>query len=131
MRRAARELALQILFQSEFAPAISSGDLQEIMTEPLAKEAVEFAQGLTQGVLKKRAEIDSKIQTVSKHWKLERMAGVDRNILRLAVFEMIFAQDPLKPAIAINEAVELAKKFGSTDSASFVNGILDQIGKGL
>lgn len=131
MRRTSRELALQILFQSEFAPTLSTRDYSEVFPEPLEKEAIEYAQVLIQGVQNKKPDIDAKIQQVSQHWKLDRMAGVDRNILRLAVFEMSFSPEPLKPAIAINEAVELAKKFGTTESASFVNGILDQIGKRL
>lgn len=131
MRRTSRELALQILFQSEFAPVVSTREYQELFTEALDPETIQFAQSLVKGVQDKKTDIDASIQKVSQHWKIERMAGVDRNILRLAIYEMQFASEPLKPAIAINEAVELAKKFGTTESASFVNGILDQIGKRL
>lgn len=131
MRRSSREIAFQILFQSEFAPAIQVRDIAEVTQESHDGETIEFAHELVKGVLARKAEIDAKIQSVSQHWKMERMASVDRNLLRLATYEMIFSPQPLKPAIAINEAVELAKKFGSSDSASFVNGILDQLGKGL
>jgi N utilization substance protein B len=128
-------MAFQVLFQTEFAPAISVRSVFEVAADPhsqaLEKEIFEQAQSLVNGVESKRSEIDSKIQSVSQHWKIERMASVDRNILRLAVYEMLFAPNPLKPAIAINEAVELAKKFGSQDSSSFVNGILGQLTKGL
>lgn len=131
MRRISRELALQLLFQSEFAPTISARDYSEVVQEAVDPESLQFAQSLVKGVQNNQAAIDAKIQQVSQHWKMERMAGVDRNILRLAVYEMQYSSEPLKPAIVINEAVELAKKFGTTESASFVNGLLDQIGKRL
>ena len=135
MRRSSREIAFQILFQSEFAPAISVKDAVRVMGDALGNdtdpETLQFAHDLIEGVQGKKSEIDSKIQSASQHWKMERMASVDRNILRLSVYEMVFSPNPLKPAIAINEAVEMAKKFGSSESAAFVNGLLDQIGRGL
>jgi len=131
MRRNSRELALQTLFQSEFAPAVSARELTDVSDMPLSQEDVEHAQMLVKGVQDKKSEIDARISSVSQHWKLDRMASVDRNILRLAIYEMQFSPDPLKPAIVINEAVEMAKKFGTTESAGFVNGLLDQIGKRL
>jgi N utilization substance protein B len=93
-------------------------------------ETVGYADELIRGVQKSKAEIDAKIQSSSQHWKVDRMATIDRNILRVAVYEMRFSPAPLKENIVINEAVEIAKKFGTTDSASFVNGLLDQIAKG-
>jgi N utilization substance protein B len=93
-------------------------------------ETVAYADELIRGVQKHKAEIDSKIQSSSAHWKMDRMATIDRNILRVSVYEMRFAATPLKENIVINEAVEIAKKFGTTESASFVNGLLDQIAKG-
>jgi transcription antitermination protein NusB len=135
MRRNSREIAFQILFQSDFAPAIGVVDAVRVTSESSGEshdaETLDFAKILVEGVQAKKTEIDNKIQSISQHWKMDRMASVDRNLLRLAVFEMLFSPQPLKPAIAINEAVEMAKKFGSTESASFVNGILDQIGRGL
>lgn len=131
MRRSSREIAFQVLFQSEFAPSIQVRDVAEVTQESHDGETLEYAQELVRGVQAKKAEIDAKIQSVSQHWKIDRMASVDRNLLRLATYEMAFSPNPLKPAIVINEAVELAKKFGSSESASFVNGILDQLGKGL
>lgn len=129
MRRQSRELALQVLFQTEFAPQISNSDLMEVLGAAVEPEAVAFATDLIRGVQAQKAAIDSKIQAASAHWKIERMATIDRNILRIAVFEMRFAPNPLKESIVINEAVEIAKKFGTTESASFVNGLLDQVAK--
>lgn len=131
MRRTSRELALQILFQTEFAPRIRVADLMDAYEESFDTETLAFAQALVEGVDANKDAIDAKIQSVSHHWKLERMAAVDRNVLRIAVFEMKFTADPLKPNILINEAVEIAKKFGTSESASFVNGLLDAIARGL
>ena len=130
MRRQSRELALQVLFQTEFAPQISYGQFLEVFEESVDPEIISYADKLVTGVQSHRQSIDDKIQASSMNWKLERMATIDRNIIRIAVYEMKFAPEPLKENIAINEAVEMAKKFGSTDSASFVNGLLDQIAKG-
>lgn len=129
MRRQSRELALQVLFQTEFAPPISYQDLMEVLTTSLEKEIVQYADEIIRGVQLHKSAIDSKIQSASSHWKVERMATIDRNILRIAVYEMRFAANPLKENIVINEAVEIAKKFGTTESASFVNGLLDQVAK--
>ncbi|MBS1971017.1 MAG: transcription antitermination factor NusB [Bdellovibrionales bacterium] len=129
MRRQSRELALQVLFQTEFAPQISNSDLMEVLGAAVEPEVVTFATDIIRGVQAQKSAIDSKIQSASAHWKLERMATIDRNILRIAVYEMRFAPNPLKENIVINEAVEIAKKFGTTESASFVNGLLDQVAK--
>lgn len=128
-RRQARELALQILFQTEFAPQISSQTFLDVFEQTVDAETRSYADTLIAGIQAKKAHIDAKIQASSAHWKVERMATIDRNILRIAVFEMKFAADPIKENIAINEAVEIAKKYGTTESASFVNGLLDQVGK--
>ena len=131
MRRKSREMAVQSLFQSEFAPQLNLRDLisaSEIMD--VDQDSLQYAQELVDGIREKKSEIDSRIQKASQHWKMERMASVDRNILRLAVYEMEFSKDLVQPAVAINEAIEIAKIFGTSDSASFINGILDQIRKG-
>lgn len=130
MRRQSRELALQILFQIEFAPQIEYSNFLELFEENVDQETLNYADLLISGVKNHKTEIDNLIQTSSQHWKIGRMALVDRNLLRIAIFEMKFLNSPLKVNIAINEAVDLAKKYGSTDSGSFVNGILDQISKG-
>ncbi|SHK93532.1 NusB antitermination factor [Selenomonas ruminantium] len=132
-RRQAREAALQALFQLDLNPG--EADQQE-QYETLAIDTVlgeaekmsahdrEFVKALVHGTRAHIADIDSLIATSSKDWKIERMATVDRNITRLATFEIRFAEEKLTPNIAINEAVELAKKYGTDDSSRYVNGIL-------
>lgn len=134
-RRQAREIALQSLYQLEINRAESAE--QQEMYETLALDTAfaeaegkvsaqtrAFSKDLVQGVQAHADEIDALIQASSRDWKIARMAAVDRNIARIAVYEMRFAEPALTPNIAINEAVELAKKYGSDDSARFVNGIL-------
>lgn len=129
LRRQSRELALQILFQIEFAPQIEYAEFLEVFEQSLPSEAIDYADLLINGVKSNKSAIDQLIQSSSQHWKVERMALVDRNIIRMSIFEMKFMSEPLKPSIAINEAVELAKKYGSTESGAFVNGLLDQVSK--
>src|SRR6218665_2390740 len=131
MRREARELALQILFQLEFSPRTPVADLLHLIGNDVSPDAVTYAQALVDGVRRTQKDVDSAIQSASSHWKLERMATVDRNLLRLATYEMRFAPEVVKPSIVINEAVEIAKIFGTTESSSFVNGLLDQVAKGM
>jgi len=101
----------------------------EVLSTSLEKEIVQYADEIIRGVQDNKGDIDNKIQMASAHWKVDRMATIDRNILRIAVYEMLVASPPLKQNIVINEAVEIAKKFGTTESASFVNGLLDQVAK--
>ena len=129
MRRLAREIALQILFQSEFAPQISITSFLDVYEGSVNDESLKYAAVLIDGVQSHKEKIDSLIQASARHWKLDRMATIDRNILRLAVYEMKFASEILKPHMAINEAVEIAKKFSTEDSSGFINGVLDQAGK--
>jgi N utilization substance protein B len=131
MRHQSRELALQILFQTEFAPQIESAEFLEVFEQSFPQDVIDYADLLINGVKAHREQIDDLIQSTAKNWKVSRMALVDRNILRMAVFEMKLMPSPLKPSIAINEAVELAKRYSTTESASFVNGILDQVAKEL
>lgn len=136
MRRLSREIALQVLFQTEFAPQIPIKQILELYRSVEEDKDIEadstdantltYAQELAEGVQKYKLEIDQKIQRNSQHWKLERMATVDRNILRIAIFEILYMKNSLTPNIAINEAVEIAKKFSTTESAAFINGLLDQ-----
>ncbi len=133
-RRQAREAALQALFQLDLNPA-DREDQQE-MYESLAIDNVlgeaeqmsvrdrGYMEQLVKGTLANKAEIDDLIARSSREWKVSRMAAVDRNITRMAAYEMFFQEEKLTPGIAINEAVELAKKFGSDDSGRYVNGIL-------
>jgi N utilization substance protein B len=124
-RTKARETALQALYQLD----TSGGSGQEVLSghfDPLDAETRRFAEELVRGVEGERAAIDAIIERTSTNWKLERMARVDRNILRLAVFELLRRPDvPIK--VTLNEAVELGKKFGSEESSAFVNGILDKV----
>lgn len=130
MRRQSRELALQILFQTEFSPKLSISEFISVFEQSYDKETLDYAEQLIDGVHEKIKDIDARIQAASRHWKIDRMASVDRNVLRIATFEMKVAASPLKDSIVIDEAVEIARKFGTTESAAFVNGVLDQIAKG-
>ena len=128
-RRQGRELALQVLFQREFHSLLSSEEIFHLIEQKVEKIVSAWAQELIDGVLGNLEPLDRAIQSVSQKWKISRMSLVDRNILRLALFEMKFSPTPSKPEIAINEAVEIAKKYGSTDSGAFVNGLLDQLAR--
>ena len=127
MRRTSRELALQVLFQREFTAQIDFDQFVAMLDEPVPKDIRDYTQQLVEGVTENKENIDRWIQAASRHWKMERMSVVDRTILRIACFEIRVLN--LKTHIAIDEAVEIAKKYGNTDSGAFVNGILDQISK--
>ncbi len=151
-RREARERAVQFLFQHDLNPL---GNLDEALDHfwgsqrtaafaldkgpstwgekvelppPSAEEAAIrlFAEPLIRGTLEHRDQIDEEIRKHAKNWDLHRMAAVDRNVLRLAIYEM-FHRDDIPPVVSINEAVDIAKKFSTQDSGKFVNGILDKI----
>lgn len=129
MRRQAREIALQILFQTEFSPQVSVDDVFR-MTGSLQDSSVkQYAEDLIRGVSTYQSKIDPKIQEASRNWRMDRMAAVDRNLLRIAVFEMLYASETLEPKIAINEAIEISKIYGNQESSAFVNGILDQVAR--
>lgn len=129
-RRHAREVALQILYQLDAQPDLTAAAaLVHFFTAfamPEDEEVREFAEKLVCGVYGKRREIDERIVGASRNWRLERMARVDRNLLRLAVYELSFESD-LPPKVAINEAIEIAKRFGTNESPAFINGVLDKI----
>jgi N utilization substance protein B len=130
-RRLSRELALQVLFQQEFSPHQTIEDALDSFRRSFdaSPEVWTYALELLKGIAAKRAEVDLLIQKCSAHWKLKRMALVDLNIMRVAAYELKFSPEGLPPAVVINEAVEISKKYGTVDSAAFVNGILDQIVK--
>lgn len=139
-RRQAREIALQALYQLDINPSASEEgeENQEIQAIDSALQESDvrisrldrdFARALVRGTRSHLSDIDASIQLVSRDWKISRMAMIDRNIIRLAVFEMKFADPILTKNIAINEAVELAKKFGADHSSRFVNGVLDALMK--
>jgi N utilization substance protein B len=155
-RREARERAVQFLFQHEMNPpehldkaleefwatqrahahaeknaGATWGQQQEPPPPTVDDATVQlFADPLIRGVLEHRERLDAEIQKYAKNWSLHRMAAVDRNVLRLAAYEMLFRED-IPPIVSINEAVDIAKKFSTHDSGKFVNGILDQIRKEL
>ena len=125
-RRKSRELALQVLFQSEFVEDAKYGEQLRYFQDSFAieKDVLEYATQLLSGIQEKHEEVDNKISALSPNWTLARMAKVDLSILRIAIFEILHMTDvPAKAAI--NEAVELAKKYGNTESAGFINGVLD------
>ncbi len=130
-RRKAREIAVQILYQADVAgvPFSEAFATYEGYFDPSPK-VLSFAKELVDGVAKNQEQIDELIERFSKNWKLSRMSAIDRNILRLATYELLYRSD-IPPKVSINEAVELAKAFGSEESASFVNGILDAIYKNI
>lgn len=91
-----------------------------------AKKAQPFFLKLVNGVLETRSEIDALIERFSKNWKISRMSGVDRNVMRIAVYEMLHCED-IPPKVSINEAVDVGKKFGTEESGAFINGIMDSV----
>jgi N utilization substance protein B len=134
-RRTAREMAVQMLYQSDLGGSplphiFSTFDVSEYLSGDLGRhkrrveDAFEYAQTLVRGTVDHRDEIDSMIRGQADNWRLERMPAVDRNILRLAIYEMLYEQDTPK-LVVVDEAIELAKKFGSEQSGRFVNGLLD------
>ncbi len=138
-RRQAREAAFQILYKLDGQPA----EYETWLSDPskMARELAshfahflvpeaqrEFAAELAAGALRERQKTDEIIQGARTEWKLSRMAAVDRNLLRLAVYELTHFHD-IPPSVTINEAIELAKQFGEADSAGFINGVLDQVAR--
>ena len=126
-RRKARELALKMLYQTELNEEDAGAALRrycEIF--PYQGDIVDYARFLLLGVTKHQAQVDGYIEKASEHWKLSRLTYVDKNILRIGTYEMLFSPD-VPPKVAIDEAIEMGKKFGSEDSKDFINGILDRI----
>ena len=129
-RREAREAAIQTLFETDLNSEL---DLETAFLtvaeehEKLSKKYKEYSLSLIEGAKSHLSEIDKLIAKSSSGWKIERMAAVDRAILRLAVYELKFSEEKLSPGIVINEAVELAKVFGTDESARFINGVLSGI----
>lgn len=137
-RRTAREMAIQMLYQSEmgestaaqvlagFDPAdyLEGGREGYAARKKKVEEAVQYARDLVEGTLGHRREIDELIRLQADNWRLERMPAVDRNILRLAVYELLY-EEGTPHLVVVDEAIELAKKFGSENSGRFINGLLD------
>lgn len=130
-RRLGRELALQMLYASDLNPSNEHLSLPREEEESRTNyESLDFAAELAKGVTENRGAIDELLTAKSKNWSLVRMARVDLCILRIAIFELLYRSD-IPKNVTINEAIEVAKKFGTEDSPSFVNGILDEIAAGL
>lgn len=129
-RTQGRETALKILYQSDILRRdISSiGETYFASLEKVDPTVEEFSLRLTKGIEENVKSIDEKISEYATNWQLKRMAYIDRNVLRIGVFELLFAED-IPPKVSINEAVDLAKKYGDLESSKFVNGILDKIHK--
>jgi N utilization substance protein B len=133
-RRQAREAALQVLFAADVAECLEPGRIEEIYQEVLEEfqlppRARERAHEIVMGVVLNRKPIDEGISAASTRWKLHRIATVDRNVLRIATYELLF--EPETPAeVVIDEAVEIARRFSGADSSAFTNGVLDVIARG-
>ncbi|MBW1668718.1 MAG: transcription antitermination factor NusB [Deltaproteobacteria bacterium] len=126
-RRRARELALQVLFHMEFNQGDPMESFELVCNSFGSPDSIKaFSIQLVCGVCEKKEELDQIISKASINWRIERMSRVDRNILRIAVYEILFMED-IPPKVSIDEAVELGKKYGTEESGAFVNGILDKI----
>ena len=130
-RHLGRIVALQTLYEFEFRKESGdvTADVKEILTRNLERyetaiDDTKFVDTLVDGVLKEQASIDGKIQPIAPDWPIDQIARIDRNILRLGVYELLHSAEVVPPKVAINEAVELAKAFGSDNSSKFVNGVL-------
>ena len=127
-RSRGREVALQVLYQIEQNPGVPVTEIHQFINRRTLGEPklAEFTAGLIYGVRQHQPRIDAMIQEVAENWRLDRMAAIDRNILRLGAYEVLFC--PEVPAkVAINEALELAKRYSTSQSSRFVNGILDRV----
>lgn len=133
-RRLAREMALKIIFQVDLVhsnvdeASSFTFQVEDVLQYNNCDNIIAFSQELVKGVLANLSEIDNLIKSNANHWSLERMANIDRNILRIAVYEIVFI-DNIPKSVSINEAVELAKKYSTENSFGFVNGVLGKIEK--
>ncbi len=129
-RTLARDYALKILYQAEITKRDNDAAFQKFWEteESVDSEIKDFTHRLVSGVATKVLEIDERITKYATNWQIKRMAVIDRNVLRIGVYELLFSPD-VPPKVSINEAIELAKKYGDFDSSKFVNGILDKIHK--
>jgi N utilization substance protein B len=130
-RRKARELALQMLFQWELGGHTPHHVISSFLqAQRVDSEVARFARALFEGAASEVESLDRRVREHTEHWRLERMAAVDRNLLRLALYELLrYPETP--PAVVINEALEIARRFSGTDSVEFINGVLDSIRKTL
>lgn len=131
-RRNAREIVLKSLFIMDFTPDTKIANALKVAEEEIqgaTKSDIVYAQTVVEGTLSHLSEIDKELEETSNKWHVKRMAAIDRNLIRLAAYEMFLGTEEVPSAIAINEAVELAKIYGSDESAAYVNGILGKMAK--
>jgi len=127
VRREGREAAIQFLYQRDLGGGAGVADLQDFYAfRGLSPSARRFCEGLVSGLLERTEAIDVTLREHTQNYELERLSAVDRNILRLAVHEMLHCED-IPPVVSINEAIDIAKKYGTEESGRFVNGVLDKI----
>lgn len=126
-RTRGREVALQLLFEREHNAKTDRAALEQFVRDRLRDEPIRtFCVFLYDGVVANLPDIDAKITAAAENWRLSRMPTVDRNILRLGAFELLFMQDT-PAAVAFDEAIELARRYGTADSSAFINGVLDRL----
>lgn len=129
MRRTrGREVALQTLYQKELNASVDGRRINAFVRRRLkhTPQLLDYTKNLIAGVEAKKAELDDRIQAISENWRLDRMPPLDRNILRIGLFEMQYGGEETPPRVALDEAVELAKRYGTDQSGKFVNGLLDR-----
>jgi N utilization substance protein B len=130
-RSRAREVALQLLFQRDYNPGLGRPAVERFARDRLRDPGLEpFCLGLYDGTVAHLADIDARLAAAAENWRLPRMAGVDRNVLRLGAYELLHTPET-PPEAALNEAIELARRYGSAESPAFVNGILDRLRQGV
>jgi transcription antitermination protein NusB len=128
-RSRAREVAMQLLFERDHNAAVTRPEVEGFVQGRLREPALRtYCLQLYDGVVKNQEEIDRRLAAAAENWRLPRMATVDRNVLRLGAFELLYYPET-PPAVALDEAIELARRFGTADSAAFVNGVLDRLRK--
>jgi N utilization substance protein B len=126
-RRKSREFALQVLYQLNITKQDAAAAFTEF-EKHFSPDGMtdDFVRRLVHGVLEHRLELDGLIEQYSEHWRIDRIDMIDRTILRMALFELLYCED-IPPKVTLNEAIDLGKRFGSEDSGSFINGILDRV----
>lgn len=126
-RSRAREVALQLLFQRDHNPLVDRPLIERFVRARLREPSLEsFCLGLYDGVVTHQGEIDQRLAEAAENWRLPRMAAVDRNVLRLGAYELLYVPDT-PPSVILDEAIELARRYGAADSSAFVNGVLDKL----
>src|SRR5437588_7745499 len=122
-RSRAREVALQLLFQRDHNPGVSQADVEQFVQNRLREPAMrQFCLSLYAGIVLHQADIDTRLAAAAENWRVTRMATVDRNVLHLGAYELLFTKET-PPAVAFDAAIELARRYGSADSSAFVNGV--------